>query len=286
MAKVGFWGLGSMGLGMAQSLVREGHSVCGHDPRGVALEGGTDLPQAELDVAVIAVLNAAQTESVLDSILPDLRSGAVVVACATVSPAFARDMAARCEERQIRYLDAPISGGAKRAAEGDLSIMASGSTAAFDAAAPALEAMARTVFHMGETVGAGSAMKAVHQVLAGTHIATMAEAMVFGITQGIAPDRFLEVLPQCGGTSWMLENRGPHIRDGDYTPHSAVEIWIKDLGIIEDIAGEAAIELPMVRAALDGYRKAVEMGLGREDDAAIAKVYAAQAGVDLPKARA
>lgn len=286
MAKVGFWGLGSMGLGMAQSLVREGHSVCGHDPRGVTLEGGTDLPQAELDVAVIAVLNAAQTESVLDSILPDLRSGAVVVACATVSPAFARDMAARCEERQIRYLDAPISGGAKRAAEGDLSIMASGSTAAFDAAAPALEAMARTVFHMGETVGAGSAMKAVHQVLAGTHIATMAEAMVFGITQGIAPDRFLEVLPQCGGTSWMLENRGPHIRDGDYTPHSAVEIWIKDLGIIEDIAGEAAIELPMVRAALDGYRKAVEMGLGREDDAAIAKVYAAQAGVDLPKARA
>lgn len=286
MAKVGFWGLGSMGLGMAQSLVREGHSVCGHDPRGVTLEGGTDLSQAELDVAVIAVLNAAQTESVLDSILPDLRSGAVVVACATVSPAFARDMAARCEERQIRYLDAPISGGAKRAAEGDLSIMASGSTAAFDAAAPALEAMARTVFHMGETVGAGSAMKAVHQVLAGTHIATMAEAMVFGITQGIAPDRFLEVLPQCGGTSWMLENRGPHIRDGDYTPHSAVEIWIKDLGIIEDIAGEAAIELPMVRAALDGYRKAVEMGLGREDDAAIAKVYAAQAGVDLPKARA
>lgn len=286
MAKVGFWGLGSMGLGMAQSLVREGHSVCGHDPRGVTLEGGTDLSQAELDVAVIAVLNAAQTESVLDSILPDLRSGAVVVACATVSPAFARDMAARCEERQIRYLDAPISGGAKRAAEGDLSIMASGPTAAFDAAAPALEAMARTVFHMGETVGAGSAMKAVHQVLAGTHIATMAEAMVFGITQGIAPDRFLEVLPQCGGTSWMLENRGPHIRDGDYTPHSAVEIWIKDLGIIEDIAGEAAIELPMVRAALDGYRKAVEMGLGREDDAAIAKVYAAQAGVDLPKARA
>lgn len=286
MARVGFWGLGSMGLGMAQSLVRDGHDVCGHDPRGVVLEGGCDLPNGDLDVAVIAVLNAAQTESVLEAILPDLRSGAVVVACATVSPDFARDMADRCEKRQIRYLDAPISGGAKRAADGDLSIMASGSTAAFDAAKPALDAMSRTVFHMGEAVGAGSAMKAVHQVLAGTHIATMAEAMVFGVTQGIDPARFMEVLPQCGGTSWMLENRGPHVRDGDYTPHSAVEIWIKDLGIIQDIAADAAIELPMVQAALDGYRKAVEMGLGREDDAAIAKVYAAQAGVDLPKGKA
>ena len=282
MADIGIWGLGSMGLGMAQSLVRAGHRVAGHDPRGVALEGGTDLAHADLAIAVVVVLNAAQTESVIDAILPDLSPGTVVVACATVPPAFARDMAARCEGRGVHYLDAPISGGSARAAAGDLSIMASGPKAAFDAAQPALDAMARTVFHMGDAIGAGSAMKAVHQVLAGTHIATMAEAMVFGMTQGIDPARFLEVLPQCGGTSWMLENRGPHIRDGDYTPHSAVDIWIKDLGIVGDIARDAGIELPMVDAALAGYRRAVEMGLGREDDAAIAKVYAAQAGVTLP----
>ena len=282
MTNIGIWGLGSMGLGMAQSLVKAGLPTVGHDPRGVVLDGAADLETGDLDIAVIVVLNAAQTESVIDAILPSLQAGAVVVACATVSPAFARDMASRCKAREVLYLDAPISGGAARAAQGDLSIMASGPNAAFDTAQPALDAMARTVFRMGEEVGAGSAMKAVHQVLAGTHIATMAEAMVFGITQGIDPARFMEVLPQCGGTSWMLENRGPHIRDGDYTPHSAVEIWIKDLGIINEIATDAAIDLPMVQAALGGYRKAVEMGLGREDDAAIAKVYAAQAGVKLP----
>ena len=283
MADIGFWGLGSMGLGMAQSLLRAGHAVCGHDPRDVALDGGSELPDDALDIAVIAVLNAAQTESVLDALLPGLRRGAVVVACATVAPGFARDMAERCEARGVHYLDAPISGGAQRAAAGDLSIMASGSPEAFAAAKPALDAMARTVFAMGDAVGAGSAMKAAHQVLAGTHIATMAEAMVFAMTQGISPARFMEVLPQCGGTSWMLENRGPHVRDGDYAPRSAVEIWIKDLGIIEDIARGVEMDLPMVRAALDGYRRAVEMGLGREDDAAIAKVYAAQAGVALPE---
>ncbi|MCK0168748.1 NAD(P)-dependent oxidoreductase [Jannaschia sp. S6380] len=280
--KLGVWGLGSMGSGMAQSLIRTGHSVAGFDPRGVTLDGAADLVPSEMEAAIVVVLNAAQTEAVLAEILPQLTQGAVVVACATVPPDFARAMADDCAARGVHYLDAPISGGAARAAAGDLSIMASGSAAAFAAARPALDAMARTVFEMGDAVGAGSAMKAVHQVLAGTHIATMAEAMVFGMTQGIDPERFLEVIPQCGGTSWMLENRGPHVRDGDYTPRSAVDIWIKDLGIAADIAAPAGIDLPMMQAALDGFRRAVEMGLGGEDDAAIAKVYAAQAGVALP----
>lgn len=283
MAKVGFWGLGSMGLGMAQSLVRDGHSVCGHDPRGVVLEGGVDLPDAQVDIAVIAVLNAAQTESVLTGLLPDLREGAVVIACATVPPAFAREMAARCDARGVHYLDAPISGGAAKAATGELSIMASGTPAAFEAAKPALDAMAATVFPLGDAAGAGSAMKAVNQTLAGIHIASMAEAMVFGITQGISPERFMEVIPQCAGTSWMLENRGGHIRDADYTPRSSVDIWPKDLGIVGEIAADAGIDMPVAQAALAQFAAASKAGMGGEDDSAVAKVYAAQAGVELPK---
>ena len=280
--RIGFWGLGSMGMGMAVSLVRAGHAVAGHDPRGVTLEGGTDLPVTEMEAAVLCVLNAAQTETVIDGLLGALPESAVVVACATVPPDFARAQAARCEAAGLHYLDAPISGGAKRAAAGDLAIMASGTSAAFDAAAPVLEACASSVHRMGDAAGAGSAMKATHQILAGVNIATMAEAMVFGITQGISPERFMEIVPQCGGTSWMLENRGPHIRDGDYTPHSAVDIWPKDLGIVAEIAEGAGIELPMVQAALARYREASAAGWGGEDDAAVAKTYARQAGADLP----
>jgi 3-hydroxyisobutyrate dehydrogenase-like beta-hydroxyacid dehydrogenase len=160
--------------------------------------------------------------------------------------------------------------------------MAAGTAEAFAAARPVLDATAETVFELGDRAGAGSAMKAVNQLLAGVHIATMAEAMTFGMTQGIAPETFLEVIPQCAGTSWMLENRAPHIVAGDYTPHSAVDIWPKDLGIVMDIARGAKFGAPIAAAALQQYLAASGMGLGREDDAAVAKLYARNAGLSLP----
>ena len=280
--KVGFWGLGSMGLGMARSLVRAGHDVAGHDPRGVVLDGAVAVAPEDMEAAVICVLNAAQTEAVLDGLIGALPRGAVVVACATVPPAFARAQAARCAAAGLLYLDAPISGGAAKAAEGALSIMASGAPEAFDAARPVLDACAETVFALGDVAGAGSAMKAVNQALAGVHVAAMAEAMVLGMSQGISPATVLEVIPRCAGTSWMLENRGPHVRDGDWAPRSAVDIWPKDLGIVREVAEAAGAETPLVEAALARFRAAQDAGLGAEDDAAVAKVYAAAAGIDLP----
>ena len=292
--KVAVFGLGSMGYGMAQSLLRAGHAVHGFDvvPEVMArLEAEGGLPgdladiAPDLDAVVIVVLNAAQTENVLfgdSGVVPMLRSGTVVVSCATVPPEFARDMAAACEAHQVLYLDAPISGGSVKAAAGQLSIMASGSWASFDAAAPVLEATAETVFTMGDAPGAGSVMKVVNQLLAGVHIATMAEAITFGMKQGLEPDRFLEVISKCAGTSWMLENRAPHIIKGDYTPHSQIDIWLKDLGIVLDIAKANKFSAPITATALQQYVAASGMGLGREDDAAVAKLYARNSGLDLP----
>jgi 3-hydroxyisobutyrate dehydrogenase-like beta-hydroxyacid dehydrogenase len=236
-------------------------------------------------VVAVVVLNAQQTETVLfgeNGIVPRLRAGAVVLACATVPPAFARDMAKRCEQRGVHYLDAPISGGAAKAASGALSIMASGTPEAFDAAAAVLDAIAERVFELGHTAGAGSAMKAVNQLLAGVHIATMAEALTFGMTQGIQPETFVEVISKCAGTSWMLENRAPHIVEGDYTPRSSINIWPKDLGIVLDIAKSADFDAPITATALDQFKAAAEMGLGWDDDAAVAKVYARKSGLTLP----
>lgn len=292
--KIGVIGLGSMGYGIAASLLRAGHDVCGTDVNAEAVarlrQAGAmthDLAAAApaLEALAVVVLNAAQVEGVLfgpEGVAPLLPKGAVVICCVTVAPVFARAMAARCEAAGLLYLDAPISGGSVKAANGRLAIMASGTPAAFVAARPMLDACAEKVFELGGSAGAGSAMKAVNQMLAGVHIAAMAEAITFGMTQGIPPETFLQVIPDCAGTSWMLENRAPHIVTGDYTPHSAVDIWPKDLGIVLDAARAAKFAAPLTAAALQQFIAASGSGLGREDDAAVAKVYARNAGLTLP----
>ncbi len=287
-------GLGSMGYGMAASALRGRHKVWGVDinPDQIAkfqAQGGQTSPLAEtagaIDAVAVVVLSASQTESVLfgdDGIVGKLKPGTVVLACATVPPNFAKAMSKRCNASGVHYLDAPISGGSIKAANGQLSIMASGTPEAFAAAGPLLESVAETVFELGDSAGSGSAMKAVNQLLAGVHIATMAEALTFGMTQGVSPEKFVEVITKCAGTSWMLENRAPHIVAGDYTPHSSVNIWPKDLGIVLDIAKSAEFSAPITAAALQQFVAAAGMGHGREDDAAVAKVYARNAGLKLP----
>lgn len=287
-------GLGSMGMGMARSLLRAGLNVAGADldpARGAALaaEGGR-AARAETDgpatgVLVCVVLNAAQTREVIfgpAGWAQHLRPGAVIVSCATVSPAFAREMEAEAADRGLLWLDAPISGGAVRAAEGKLSIMASGRPEAFAAAEPALAAMAETVHRLGEGAGAGSAMKAVNQLLAGVHIAAMGEALALATSQGLDLARVLEVIRVSAGTSWMFENRAPHVIEADYSPRSSVTIWPKDLGIVGTIAADAGLPVPMADAALAQFDAAVAAGWGALDDAAVTRVYARAAGLNLP----
>ncbi|MGB1023591.1 MAG: L-threonate dehydrogenase [Paracoccaceae bacterium] len=295
MQKIGIIGLGSMGYGMARNLIKAGHQVWGHDinPDAVArlvadgAQAGALLDHAEaLDALVVVVLNAAQTEAVLfgpEGVAAALQQNTVILSCATIPPAFAAEMETRAESAGLLYLDAPISGGAIKAASGELTIMASGRKAAFDAAKPALDAISAKVFEMGDRAGAGSAMKATNQMLAGIHIASMAEAITFALAQGISPERFLEVVSQSAGTSWMLENRAPHIIEGDYTPRSTINIWPKDLGIVMDIAQNSGFSAPITEAALSLFKEAAAQGLGAEDDAALAKLYAKAAGLTLPK---
>lgn len=283
-----------MGYGIAQSLLRGGHETYGYDVAAAqqerfAQQGGSTGTLSDvattLDAIVVVVLNAAQTESVLfgdGGIVANMKPGSVVLACATVPPDFARDMEARCNSANVHYLDAPISGGADKSAEGRLSVMASGSPQAFAAARPVLDATAETVFELGDSAGAGSAMKSVNQMLAGTHIAMMAEAMTFGMTQGVEPQQFLDVISKCAGTSWMLENRAPHIVEGDYTPRSSVDIWPKDLGIVLDIAKGAKFSAPITAIALQQFLAASGAGFGHEDDTAVAKIYARNSNLTLP----
>jgi len=293
MKKILVIGLGSMGYGIAQSLIRSGYNVYGQDKNTIQQkklieEGGLDaeIPFGDLDAVIIVVLNEAQTRDIIfgeEGIAGKLKKHTLVIVCTTVSPNFAKEMATACEVKELLYLDAPISGGSIKSSQGKLSYMVSGSKKALIAAKPILDSTSETVFEFGEVVGSGSAMKAVNQMLAGVHIAAMAEAITFGITQGIQPERFLEVISKCAGSSWMLENRAPHIIDGDYSPKSSINIWPKDLGIVLDIAKSSNFSAPITSAALQQFIAASGAGLGNEDDAAVAKIYARNAGIELPK---
>ncbi len=290
-------GLGAMGYGIGLSLLRAGVAVDGFDLNADAqtrfrAEAGLDrsLKEAcgEADGAILVVVNAAQTEDALfgaQGLADRLKPGAVVISCATIDAQKAVEFEARLASKGIFYLDAPISGGSARAAKGQLSVMASGSPDAFRQAEPALEAMAETVFRLGDRAGPGSAMKSVNQLLAGIHIAATAEAFAFGLAQGVDADQIMQVIPRCAGSSWMFENRGPYIADGDYRPHSAVDIFVKDLGIVTDTARGAALELPVAAAALARFKEASSNGLGREGDVAVVKLYAQESGIGLPPKR-
>jgi len=291
---VALFGLGSMGIGMARSLVRAGHQVWGYDVRaeiqaGFAEESGHAEPfheiASKIDTVILVVLNAAQAAEILfgdDGVAKQLAAGALVMNCVTVSPEDARNMAAGCADHHLAYLDAPISGGSIKAGEGALSVMASGSQQAFDKSRLCLDAVAQTVFELGNEAGQGSLMKSVNQILAGIHIAAMAEAMAFGMKQGLDAQAFLDVISKCAGSSWMLENRAPHVIDGDYSPKSAVNIWLKDLGIVLGAAEAISFDAPVTRSALSQYQATAEMGLGGEDDAAVIKLYASQNEISLP----
>jgi 3-hydroxyisobutyrate dehydrogenase len=291
-------GLGSMGMGMACSLLREGFAVAGCDTNPAArgafvAAGGTSFETpaeaaAGAAIVVSVVVNAAQTEQILfgpGGVADAMDAGGLFVSCVTMDPALARTFAARIEATGHLYLDAPISGGSVRAAEGTLTIMASGTAEAFSAGEAALDAVAAKVFRLGDTAGQGSAFKMVNQLLAGVHIAVASEAMVFAAAQGLDLAQVYEVITASAGNSWMFENRMPHVLAGDYSPASAIDIFVKDLGIVDDMARAARMPTPIAAAALHMYLAASGMGMGREDDSSVARVYATMSNQTLPGAQ-
>ena len=295
---VGVIGLGSMGMGVARALLQKGFKVHAYDVRREALRAFTraggiaaSTPAevgANAGVVIVLVLNAEQTDAVLfgrDGAAPRMARGAVVIASATVAPAYAEDLAQRLAQLGLHVIDAPVSGGAARAATGQLSIMGSGSAAAFRQARTVLDAIAAKVYRLGEAPGMGSKVKMINQLLAGVHIAASCEAMALGIRAGVDPNVLYEVISNSAGSSWMFQNRVPHILAGDYTPLSAVNIFIKDLGIVLDSAKKATFPLPLTATAHQMFLMAGAAGFGHEDDSAVVKVYQQLSGIALPTKR-
>ncbi|MDB5839620.1 MAG: 3-hydroxyisobutyrate dehydrogenase [Herminiimonas sp.] len=290
---VGVIGLGSMGYGVAASLLRAGFQVHAFDVRretldrfaaagGIAAESPAALA-ARVRIVIILVVNAAQTDAVLfgeNGAAGALPAGAVVISSATVAPEFAVQLGARLTAMGLHNIDAPVSGGAVKAASGELSVMSAGDPAAFELCQPVFDAIAAKLYRLGDEPGQGSTVKMINQLLAGVHIAASAEAMALGIKAGADPAALYEVISNSAGSSWMFQNRVPHILDGDYTPHSAVNIFIKDLGIVLDSARKESFPLPLTATAHQMFLSAAAAGHGAEDDAAVIKIFP---GITLPE---
>ena len=290
---VGVVGLGAMGMGVAQSLLRKGFAVRACDMRADAVQkivdlGGikADSPAAmakDIDVLVIVVVNADQTEAVLfgeQGAAKHMKPGSVVIACSTVSPEFAKALGERLKNAGLLMIDGPISGGAAKAASGEMTIMTAGAPEAYAKCEPVLEAMAGKIYRLGDQPGGGSVVKMVNQLLAGVHIAAAGEAMALAIRAGADPDKVYEVITNSAGNSWMFQNRVPHILSGDYTPLSAVNIFVKDLGIVLDYAKKNVFPLPLSATAHQMYMQASAAGHGGEDDSAVIKNFP---GIKLPE---
>jgi 3-hydroxyisobutyrate dehydrogenase len=273
-------------MGMALSLLEAGFQVKGYDLNPEAVQrlvqagglGAASIAEAAqgVGILVLMVVNAAQVEEVLfgsGQAAAALPQGAVVIVSSTVKPEFARSLAQRLAGLNLEMLDAPVSGGTARAAEGRLTIMASGRPEAFRRSEKILAALAEGVYRLGDECGQGSTVKMINQLLAGVHIAAAAEAMAFGVKAGVDPHTLYEVISNSAGSSWMFQNRVPHMLAGDYSPKSAVEVFVKDLGIVLETGKEERFPLPLAAAAHQLFLMAAAAGFGREDDAAVVKVF-------------
>jgi 3-hydroxyisobutyrate dehydrogenase len=290
---VGVIGLGAMGSGMARSLRRHGNLVHVFDLRSelaqaFAAEGGVACAStAELaslcSVVVSVVVNAAQTESLLfgeGGCAGAMQHGSVFVMCSTVDPNWSIALEARLATLGILYIDAPISGGAAKAASGEMTMMTAGKPEAYAVAAPLLDAMAAKVYRLDDKAGAGSRVKIINQLLAGVHIAAAAEAMALGLREGVDAKALYEVITHSAGNSWMFENRMAHVLAADYTPLSAVDIFVKDLGLVLDVARASKFPLPLSSTAHQMFMQASTAGFAREDDSAVIKIFP---GIELPR---
>ncbi|MEN4695401.1 L-threonate dehydrogenase [Pantoea agglomerans] len=288
-------GLGSMGMGAAKSCLRAGLNTWGVDLNPAALEnlrqaGARDAqPSAsafadQLDAVLLLVVNAQQVNAILfgeEGLAAKLRPGTVVMVSSTLSARDAQQIEQQLAQYQLLMLDAPVSGGAAKAASGEMTVMASGSEAAFTQLQSVLGAVAAKVYRVGSEIGLGSTVKIIHQLLAGVHIAVGAEAMALAARAGIPLETMYEVVTNAAGNSWMFENRMRHVVDGDYSPKSAVDIFVKDLNLVADTAKALHFPLPLASTALNMFTEASNAGYGREDDSAVIKIFS---GITLPQA--
>ena len=300
MLRAGFIGLGAMGAPMAKRIVSAGFDLSVFDVRPEnadplvdlgATRAGSPREAAEgAEALVLMVVNAEQAENALfgeDGASETLSPKSAVVLMSTIGPEAVRGIEGRLAGRGAKLLDAPVSGGVARAERGDLLIMAGGPPDLFEEVRPLLAAMGSTVAHCGGSVGDGQSVKLVNQLLCGVHIAAAGEALAYAEALGLDPRSVFETIRHGAANSFMLEDRGERMLGREFVPaKSALDIFVKDMGLVRLAAGEQGFRTPLADAAHRLYQVGSSLGLGEEDDSGVVRVFenadgAGRAGVSL-----
>jgi 3-hydroxyisobutyrate dehydrogenase len=290
MKTIGFVGLGAMGRPMARNLIKAGFTVRGYDVNPAGLEdlkvaGGMPTASAKeafagTDAIVLMVVNAAQAEAVLFSndALEAAPAGAIVCLMATCPPKQVQAIAERVTMTGRRFVDSPVSGGVVGATAGSLTIMAAARKDLFEAVRPVLEAMGSRTLHVGDKAGQGATVKTVNQLLCGVHIVVAAEALSLAEKIGVDTKTMLDILIGTSAGSWMLSDRGPRMLEANPEVTSAVDIFVKDLGIVLEAGRETNAALPMTALAYQFFSSTSGRGEGTADDSRVIGAYRALNG--------
>ncbi|MDS2172985.1 NAD(P)-dependent oxidoreductase [Nesterenkonia sp. CL21] len=290
--RVTFVGVGAIGLPMAEQIARAGHQVTGVDPSparrtlaaelGLATEEAPDSAQ-DADAVVVMVATPEQLDAAVlgddeasPGLLARMRPGASLIVMSTVGPEAVRALADPAAARQVRLLDVPVTGGVAGAQKGALRLFASGAPGDVAANQDLLDTMG-TVVDCGEQVGRGQAFKAVNQLLCSVHIVAAAEALALAETLGLEAETVLDAVSSGAAASWMLADRGPRMLEGlagvEPEVRSAVGIFVKDSGLVAEIAAAHDLDTPLLRAAQAKYAEAAAAGLIGQDDSQVIRTY-------------
>jgi 2-hydroxy-3-oxopropionate reductase len=283
--EVGFVGIGVMGVHMARNLLRAGYRVRVYDVRAGAAdalrgEGAvmTESPRACAGGAELVITMLPNSPHVEEAVFgpagvsEGLREGAIIVDMSTISPTVTQRLAERLLGLGIALLDAPVSGGQKGAKEGTLSIMVGGSEEAFQRALPVLQAMGKTITHLGSS-GMGQTAKLCNQLVCAINIQGVCEAFALGRAAGLDLEQLRTVLLGGAASSWMLDVLGPQMLAGDVSAGFRIDLHLKDLALVGEAAFEWGVPLPAATLASQMYLEARAHGEGDNGNQAMFKVY-------------
>ncbi|RIK33983.1 MAG: 2-hydroxy-3-oxopropionate reductase [Chloroflexi bacterium] len=291
--RVGFVGLGIMGQGMARNLIKAGYTVHVWNRTASKMEPlvadgaqAADSPAsvaAQCDIVVTCVSDTPDVEAVIlgeNGIIHGAKPGALVIDCSTISPQATREIAAKLAEKEIHMVDAPVSGGSEGAARGTLTIMVGGAEEDFQRALPVLQAMGKTITHIGE-VGSGQVVKLVNQVLVVGNCLAMCEALLLAQAGGVDLQKTFDAISQGAAGSWMFTNRAPQIIRRDWRPGFMISLQQKDLRLVLDAADELGVPLPGTSLIFQLYRTLEARDLGAEGNHALVKALEYLAGFEV-----
>ncbi|HEX4893928.1 MAG TPA: NAD(P)-binding domain-containing protein [Hyphomicrobiaceae bacterium] len=290
---IGFIGLGAMGGGMAANLLKAGFPLVVHDidaakvaafvAKGAKAGGSPEGVARQSSKTITMVETTAQTEEVIfgdQGIIRGAQRGHVVAMMSTIDPVAAKRMHDDLLKAGIRMLDAPVSGGAARAASGDLAIIAGGDAQTFEACRSMFEAMSANQFHVG-SIGQGLALKLVNNMLIQVNTVAIAEAFVMGAKAGLDPQVMYDVIKVSTGASFALDYRVPRFIAGDFKPGGTVDISYKDQELETAFGKSLGVPLFLANVSQQVYQMARAQGLGKQDGASVVKIYEQMAGVKL-----